>query len=58
MDTITKLHAVMSLLGRYDTAKKLNISYPKLMRMIDNPSNIRLGELEKINNLYDEKFKG
>lgn len=56
MDVISKIHAIMSKLGRYNAAKRLGFAYPTLMTRLKDPGQIKLSEIDLVNKVYDELF--
>ena len=56
MEIVSKIHAIMSKLGRYNAAKKLGITYPTLITRIENPGTIKLSDVDLINKVYNETF--
>jgi plasmid maintenance system antidote protein VapI len=51
-----KFNYLIGKLGKYNLAKKLEIGYLKLVRLINNPDSITIGMLNKIDKLYNDSI--
>jgi hypothetical protein len=58
MNAMEKLYAIIGKIGKINTAKNFEMTYPTFLERLKKPDDFRVSDIQVIEKLYNETFGG